>query len=591
MHSKFGYAGLNKVLARIYPVMYLVAQLLAIEDKYKDWKDFLVKRLTGARTLPSNFYSKVHDSLRSRFRCDLNLEVVDKNRICQIKVATIKKIVGKRLHIKYYDADPEEDGGFWCHEDSPLIHPVGWARRVGQTIDAPPAYIDRCVKGLRDKDDATEDLFPLPDHIPFAPSQCFQEGMKLEAVDPLNLSAICVATVMKVLNEGYIMIRVDSYEEMNGSDWFCYHMSSPYIFPAGFCASHGIPLSGPKGWENTTFEWGEYLRTTGCIAAPLNLFSRDIPSHGFEVGMKLEAVDLMEPRLVCVATISRVIGRLLKIHFDGWEEEYDQWLDCTSSDMYPVGWCQLVAHKLEAPPSPVKNGLNQGKGTSRIGRKRRRRVGNKKPGGVVGLRKAVVTESPLAVPLRPEYIWMAEPMQDSVLTGDENMSLVDELVASQPETAHQPPVLLELLPPCPPPPQQCTPAAPSMPGPVPDCTPLPPTTQQEMNGWSNHSPSPSHVIPRLIDQSCDTRELVPHLWSVPEVAEFLRVNDCGAYTDSFVSKNVTGAKLLSLTKDEIMDLTGMKVGPSLKIENLITQLKIKVNPAQERMKAGFKKHL
>lgn len=87
-------------------------------------------------------------------------------------------------------------GGFWCHEDSPLIHPVGWARRIGQTIDAPPAYLDRCGKGLRDKDDATEDLFPLPCYTP--PSQCFREGMKLEAVDPLNLSAICVATIMRV---------------------------------------------------------------------------------------------------------------------------------------------------------------------------------------------------------------------------------------------------------------------------------------------------------------------------------------------------------------------------------------------------------
>lgn len=44
----------------------------AIEDKYKDWKEFLVKRLTGARTLPSNFYNKVTDSLVSRFRYILN---------------------------------------------------------------------------------------------------------------------------------------------------------------------------------------------------------------------------------------------------------------------------------------------------------------------------------------------------------------------------------------------------------------------------------------------------------------------------------------------------------------------------------------
>lgn len=76
---------------------------------------------------------------------------------------------------------------------------MGWARRIGQTIDAPPAYIDRCIKGLRDKDDATEDLFPLPECNPYlSPAHGFHEGMKLEAVDPLNLSAICVATVMKV---------------------------------------------------------------------------------------------------------------------------------------------------------------------------------------------------------------------------------------------------------------------------------------------------------------------------------------------------------------------------------------------------------
>lgn len=46
--------------------------------------------------------------------------------------------------------------------------------------------------------------------------------------------------------------------------------------------------------------------------------------------MKLEAVDLMEPRLICVATVTRIIHRLLRIHFDGWEEEYDQWVDCES---------------------------------------------------------------------------------------------------------------------------------------------------------------------------------------------------------------------------------------------------------------------
>lgn len=72
----------------------------------------MVKRLTGARTLPTNFYSKVHDSLKSRFRLGLNVEVVDKNRISQVCVATIKRIVGKRLHVEYYNADSDDNGMF-----------------------------------------------------------------------------------------------------------------------------------------------------------------------------------------------------------------------------------------------------------------------------------------------------------------------------------------------------------------------------------------------------------------------------------------------------------------------------------------------
>lgn len=87
-----------------------------------------------------------------------------------------------------------------------------------------------------------------------------------------------------------------------------------------------------------------------CCASPC----QDVPNHGFRVGMKLEAVDLMEPRLICVATVTRIIHRLLRIHFDGWEEEYDQWVDCESPDLYPVGWCQLTGYQLQPPASQCK---------------------------------------------------------------------------------------------------------------------------------------------------------------------------------------------------------------------------------------------
>lgn len=54
-------------------------------------------------------------------------------------------------------------------------------------------------------------------------------------------------------------------------------------------------------------------------------------------------------RLICVGTVARVVGRLLRIHFDGWEDEYDQWVDCESPDLYPVGWCEIVSYPIEGP--------------------------------------------------------------------------------------------------------------------------------------------------------------------------------------------------------------------------------------------------
>ena len=96
----------------------------AIQSKYSDWKDFLVKRLTGARTLPSNFYMKVMESVSSIFRPNMKLELVDKMRICQVRVTTIKEITGRRLYLQYDESD-HDDNVFWCHEESPLIHPIG----------------------------------------------------------------------------------------------------------------------------------------------------------------------------------------------------------------------------------------------------------------------------------------------------------------------------------------------------------------------------------------------------------------------------------------------------------------------------------
>uniref|UniRef100_H2YG66 Uncharacterized protein n=1 Tax=Ciona savignyi TaxID=51511 RepID=H2YG66_CIOSA len=210
--------------------------------------------------------------------------------------------------------------------------------------------------------------------------------MKLEAIDPLNLSCICVATVRKVLKNGYLMIGIDGSEAMNGTDWFSYHCASPSIFPVSFCEVNDIQLTPPKDHKGT-FLWERYLEDTNTEAAPAHLFNDEVISHGFMPGMKLEAVDLMEPRLLCVATVARVVGRLLRVHFDGWENEYDQWVDSQSSDIYPVGWCELVGYELQPPANSQAAADTQAiikkkskpKGQSFLGKKKRKRLSiNKK---------------------------------------------------------------------------------------------------------------------------------------------------------------------------------------------------------------------
>lgn len=114
----------------------------------------------------------------------------------------------------------------------------------------------------------------------------------------------------------------------------------------------------------------------------------------------------------------------------------------------------------------------------------------------------------------------------------------------------------------------------------------------------NSAVSSPKYIPRLNDtgnspevsgapSASNDMELCPEVWNIFDVATFLRVNDWTAYCDTFSRNKVDGKRLLELTKDEIITMLGMKVGPSLKIYDLIQQLKCKLNPTQSRRNKKF----
>lgn len=146
-----------------------------------------MERLTGRLALPAEFHSRILEASRSRFRVGMTLELVDRHNLSIIKVATVETIIGRRLKLRYADVSKNETDSIWCHEESTLIHPVGWALGIGHKIDASDNYLESCSKWDFLDTDATEDLFNNMKPVAGRRSGLsFKEGMKVEAVDPLD---------------------------------------------------------------------------------------------------------------------------------------------------------------------------------------------------------------------------------------------------------------------------------------------------------------------------------------------------------------------------------------------------------------------
>lgn len=107
------------------------------------------------------------------------------------------------------------------------------------------------------------------------------------------------------------------------------------------------------------WNWISYLDEERMPAAPLKLFKecQSFPQNknGFKVGMKLEGLDPEHPSLFCVLSVAEVQGYRIRLHFDGYPECYDFWVNADSPDIHPVGWCEKTSHKL-LPPKGYKEG-------------------------------------------------------------------------------------------------------------------------------------------------------------------------------------------------------------------------------------------
>ncbi|XP_074782318.1 lethal(3)malignant brain tumor-like protein 4 isoform X1 [Athene noctua] len=327
-----------------------IKQVVPRKKKIWNWVSYLEEERMPAAPLKLFREYQSFPQGRNGFKVGMKLEGLDPDHPAQFCVLTVSEVQGYRMRL-HFDGYPD-CYDFWVNADSSNIHPVGWCEKTSHKLLPPKGfkegefnwtfYLKNCKAQA-----APKSLFKTLS-TPMTPSG-FRLGMKLEAVDKKNPTLMCVATITDMV-DNRLLIHFDNWDE--SYDYWC-EASSPYIRPVGYCQETGTPLTIPPGYKaSNTFSWVKYLEETNSQAAPARAFKLR-PAHGFQVNMKLEVVDRRNPILIRVATIVDKDDYRIKIHFDGWDYNYDFWVDADSPDVHPVGWCAKTGHALQVPLGAV----------------------------------------------------------------------------------------------------------------------------------------------------------------------------------------------------------------------------------------------
>lgn len=303
-----------------------------------------------AKAAPVKLFKDAFPYSRNGFRPYMKLEGIDPLHPSYFCVLTVEEVIGYRLRLHFDGYDHNYD--FWVNADSTNIFPVGWCEKFNRTLQPPYGYTMEnfnwitYLKKTRSTA-APKHLFVNRSSSSICPNG-FRIGMKLEAVDRKNTSLVCVATVRDMM-DSRILVHFDGWDDIY--DYWA-DPTSPYIHPIGWCDQYGHNLTPPSDYPDPeNFTWEKYLKETKTVAAPVRAFKQR-PACGFKRGMRLECVDKRVPALIRVATVEDVREHQVRIQFDGWPDKYSYWVDDDSTDIHPIGWCKKTGHPIEPPLTP-----------------------------------------------------------------------------------------------------------------------------------------------------------------------------------------------------------------------------------------------
>ncbi|XP_069743098.1 lethal(3)malignant brain tumor-like protein 3 isoform X3 [Narcine bancroftii] len=547
----------------------LLKQTLIFGGKRKTWCWASYLEEEKAVAAPTKLFREYQSFPQSKngFKIGMKLEGIDPEHPSMYCVLSVAEVCGYRIRLHFDKYSDCYD--FWINADSPDIHPVGWCEKTGHKLNPPrgyredefnwPSYLKMCKaqavpKSLFENQNTT--ITPLG----------FRLGMKLEAVDKKNPEFICVATVSDMVDNRFL-VHFDKWDE--SYDYWC-DATSPYIHPVGWCQQHGKILTTPPDYHDPKhFSWEKYLEETNSLPAPARAF-KSRPAHGFLPNVKLEVVDKRNPMLIRVATVIDTDDHRIMIHFDGWNHDYDYWIDADSVDIHPAGWCAKTGHPLQPPISPLDlveaseqggcptagcKGIGHIKGVKHSGHHRKCSKDNwLSEFAVQGKRSAEDSVSDEDSPCKKSLLFASKgrkyprvgrPMKHPRLK--ENDDITNKVNCQNENKENDDFTLQQAL-------HQSVFMSSACPVP---CLPL---------CWEQHSkllPGVAGITARKVAK-----------WTIDEVSDFiLSLPGCEEQAKAFKHEQIDGEAFLLLTQTDIVKIMSIKLGPALKIYNSILMFK------------------
>lgn len=198
---------------------------------------------------PKEAFRQDTQILNNQFKVGMKLAARDPRNSSTWCLATVHMIEGPRLRLRFEGGDSMND--FFELINSENIRPVNSEPEMlllppmafKGSLSSYPKFVEKILM-RSDTVVAPPEIFVPPPRKP--ERNLFKQGMKLEAIDKKNPYLICPATVGEV-NGDDVKILFDGWK--GSFDYVCkYH--SRDIFPVNWCRDNCHYIAAPNGWES-----------------------------------------------------------------------------------------------------------------------------------------------------------------------------------------------------------------------------------------------------------------------------------------------------------------------------------------------------